>query len=160
MKRELMLASPWRSLSAFRHDMDELMNRFFGDWEREGTPWFSFGEYPRMESYVEGNTLVVKADLPGIEPHEVEITVEGNWLTIKGERKASQEQNREDYVHREVRYGTFARTIALPEGVKTEEVQASYRNGVLEVSIPLPAAMVPKKVPVEVQGEERKQLAA
>jgi len=157
MKRELMLMSPWRGLSAFRRDMDELMNRFFGDWEREGTPWFSFGEYPRMESYVEGNTLMVKADLPGVEPHEVEITVEGNRLTIKGERKASREQKHEDYLHREVSHGTFARTMALPEGVKAEEVQASYHNGVLEVSIPLPAAVAPKKVPVEVQGEEHKR---
>ena len=109
---------------------------------------------------MDGNTLFVKADLPGIEPHDVEITVEGNRLTIKGERKATQEQKHGDYFHREVRYSTFARTIALPAGVKAEEVQASYRNGVLEVSIPLPAAMAPKKVPVEVQGEERKQLAA
>ena len=89
----------------------------------------------------------------------MEITVEGNQLTIKGERKATREQTH-DYFHREVRYGTFARSIALPQGVKAEEMQASYRNGVLEVSIPLPASLVPKKIPIEVQGQERKQLAA
>jgi HSP20 family protein len=157
--------TPWRpfeSLSMLRRDMDDLFDRFFGDWEREFTPWFrSTGEYsPPIESYVEGNTFIIKADLPGLDPKDVEVSVEGNQLTIKGERKATQEHKDSDYFHREVRYGSFRRTLALPEGVKADEVKASYHDGVLEVSMPAPSTMATRKVPIEIAGEERKQLAA
>ena len=115
-----------------------------------------------MESYLRDNTLCIKADLPGIDPKEVEITVEGNQLTLKGERKAEHERQEGNYFHREVRYGSFARTFTIPDGVKAEDVHATYHNGVLELSIPLPASMLPKKVHIEVksQAEGRKQIAA
>jgi HSP20 family protein len=163
MMRELSTWSPFQSLSSFRRDMDELFNRFFGDWERAGTPWapMSQGYAPRVESYVDGNTLLIKADLPGIEPQDVELTVEGNQLTLKGERKAHHERQDSHYLQQEVHYGSFVRTFPLPQGVKAEEVHATYRNGVLEVAIPLPAEMVGKKVPVQIEGgEERKRIAA
>ncbi|HXG21043.1 MAG TPA: Hsp20/alpha crystallin family protein [Methylomirabilota bacterium] len=159
--------TPWQNpfglLSSFRRDMDELFNRFFGDWERGGTPWASMmgAVYaPRVESCVQDNTLLIRADLPGVDPKDVEITVEGNQLTLKGERKAQQEAKEGNYFHREVSYGGFARTFTIPEGVKAEDVHATYRNGVLELSIPLPASMVAKKIPIEIGGEERKQIAA
>lgn len=157
--------TPWRpfeGLSLFRRDMEELFDRFFGDWEREWSPRFMWDweAYPRVESYVDGNTFVVKADLPGVDPKEVELTVEGNLLTIKGERKATEEHERGTYRHREVRYGTFARTLTLPAEVKAEEIQARYHDGILEVRVPLPAEMVAKKIPIEVKTEEPKKLAA
>jgi hypothetical protein len=96
--------------------------------------------------------LYIKADLPGIDPRDVEITVEGTQLTLKGERKAEHEGHESNYFHREVRYGGFVRTFTIPEGVKAEDVQATYRNGVLELSVPLPGAMLPKKVNIAVEG--------
>jgi HSP20 family protein len=164
LDRELMSwPSPFTRLSSFRREMDNFFTQAFGDWERTGTPWtprLSGSYVPQMESYVRDNTLYLKADLPGIDPKEVELTVEGGQLTIKGERKAEQEGRQGDYSHREVHYGSFARTFRLPEGVKAEDVQASYRNGVLEVSVPLPAERQPKKVRIasEEQAEERKQI--
>jgi HSP20 family protein len=154
--------NPFGLLSSFRRDMDELFTRFFGDWERAGTPWapMSASYVPQIESCVKDNTLLLKADLPGIDPKEVELTVEGNQLTIKGERKAEREGQDGNYFHREVRYGSFVRTFTIPEGVKAEDVHAVYRNGVLELSIPLPASMVAKRIPIEFGGEGRKQLAA
>ena len=158
--------TPWRNpfslFTSFRRDMDELFNRFFGDWERAGTPWapMSAGYFPRLESYVEGQTLHIKADLPGIDPKEVEIAVEGNLLTLKGERKAAQEVKEEAYLRQEVQYGSFARTVTLPEGVKAEDVQATYHNGVLDVTIPLPDSLVAKKVPIQIEGAAPKQIAA
>ena len=163
MKSELATWSPFRDLHSFRRDMDELLTRVFGDWERAGTPWFpmSEGYSPRVESYRDGNTFLIKADLPGVDPKEVEITVENNQLILKGERKTQQEQKESGYLSREVHYGSFVRTFPLPEGVNAEEVQARYHNGVLEVSIPLPASMATRKVPVQIEGgEERKQIAA
>jgi HSP20 family protein len=158
--------APWRNplslVDSFRRDMDDIFNRFFGDWERARTPWVpvSLGYSPRVESYVEGNTLHVKADLPGVDPKEVEITVEGNLLTLKGERKTQQETTDGNYLRQEVEYGNFVRTLPLPEGVKTEDVHATYHNGVLDVTIPLPASMVTKKVPIQIEGEAPKQIAS
>jgi HSP20 family protein len=119
--RELITwQNPFSLLDPFRRDMDELFHRVFGDWERAGTPWAPMGYVPQVESYTEGNTLHLKADLPGIDPQAVEITVEGTQLTLKGERKAEQEAK--DGAYREVRYGSFVRTFPLPEGVKADEI--------------------------------------
>ena len=160
--RELVTWSPFRSLGSLRRDMDDLFNRFFNDWERDFSPWFQHagGDYLPVESYVDGNTLVIKADLPGVDAKDIQVSVEGNQLTIKGERKARQEHKQGDYFHQEVRYGSFARTMVLPEGVNADEMKARYHNGVLEISMPAPASMVSKKVPIEVSGEAPKQIAA
>jgi HSP20 family protein len=110
---------------------------------------------------VEGDRCVIKADLPGIDPKDLEVSVMGNHLTIKGEREAQHEQQGRDYFQREVRYGSFARTVPLPEGVKADNnVKASYRDGVLEITIPCPPAVTAKKIPVEAQGEAQTQTAA
>jgi HSP20 family protein len=151
--------SPFSQLSSFRREMDELFNRVFGDWERAGTQWapLSTSYAPQIESCVRENTLYIKADLPGMDPKDVEITVEGNQLTLKGERKAEHEGQEGNYLHREVRYGSFVRTFTIPDGVKAEDVHASYRNGVLELSVPLPESMLPKKVNIAVEGQTNGQ---
>jgi HSP20 family protein len=114
-----------------------------------------------MESYVDGKTLHIKADLPGVNPQDVEIVVEGNRLILRGERKAQREADNGSYFHREVRYGRFARSFLLPEGVKAEDVHASYHNGVLEISVSLPESLTAKKIPVQITGQQTpQQLAA
>jgi HSP20 family protein len=146
--------TPFHSLSSLRRDMDELFARFFGEGEQSGswmTPTMSTYA-PQIQSWVHDHTLPIKADLPGIDPKDVEVTVEGNVLTLKGERKAEQEKKEDNYFHQEVRYGSFVRTLTIPEGIKAEEVQASYKNGVLELTIPLPAEMRPKRVQIALEG--------
>ena len=163
MMRDL---SPWNSpfnfLDSFRRDMDAIVNRFFGAWEQDWPPWPQLSGWysPRTESYVEGNTLYIKADLPGVDPKDVELTVEGRQLTIKGERKSQHEAKETEYLRREVQYGSFVRTFLLPEGVKADDLYASYQNGVLQISVPLPASMAAKKIPIETAHEEPKRLAA
>jgi HSP20 family protein len=138
-----------------QRDMNALFSRFFGEGEQDGDAWRSSteGYTPQIESWVKDHTLHIKADLPGIEPQDVEITVEGNRLTLRGERKAEHENKEGQYVHREVRYGSFVRTFTIPEGMKAEDVQAHYRNGVLELTLPLPAALLPKKIPIAVESQ-------
>jgi len=155
--------TPFSPLSPLRREMDELFSRFFSDGE-QGSAWMapSLGYVPQTESWVQDHTLHIKADLPGIDPQDVEVTVEGTRLTLKGERKAEHGGQEGDYVHREVRYGSFVRTFTIPEGVKAEDVQASYRNGVLELTLSLPAEILPKKIAIAVGSEAhgRKQIDA
>ena len=156
--------TPLRALTEMQREMNQLFSRFFGEGEQVGNQWLSQSAsfVPRIESAVREQTLYVKADLPGIDPKDVEVTVEGNQLTLRGERKAEQEGSEGGYGHREVQYGSFVRSFTIPEGVKAEEIQAQYRNGVLELAIPLPAAMQPKKVNIAVEGQAsgQKQLGS
>lgn len=147
-------------LNALHREMEEHSSRFWSNRKQGETPWFSMdaGDWPHTEISVDGQTLVIKADLPGIEPTEVAVTVKGNQLTIKGERKAEQQEQAGTSLGREIRYGSFTRTLALPAGVRAEEVKAQYHNGVLEVTVPLPKAIVPKKILIGTEGQEPQQL--
>ena len=152
--------TPLRALNEMQRDMNQLFSRFFGEGEQEGNRWqqsSSASYVPRIESAVRDNTLWVKADLPGIDPKEVEVTVEGNRLTLRGQRKAEHEGSEEGYLHREVQYGSFVRSFTIPEGVKAEDIQAKYHNGVLELSVPLPAELLPKKVNIAIEGQAKEQ---
>jgi len=145
-------------------DLQDRMNRLFTesyrgqageeDWALGGT-WA-----PAVDIYEQENNIVIKAELPGVDPKDVDIRLDNNILTIKGERKARQEHQQGDYFQQEVCSGAFARTITLPEGVNADEVKARYHDGVLEISMPAPASVASKKVPIEIAGEERKQIAA
>jgi HSP20 family protein len=146
--------TPWRparELETFEHRMADLFEHFFGPWERERSVWGTEGWAPALESRVENGNLIVKADLPGIDPKEVSISVLGNQLTIEGERKREEKKEEKDYFYQEMSYGKFSRTIPLPEGVEADKVKASYKNGVLEITLPAPKQLASKKVQIEVQ---------
>ena len=153
--------TPLRHLNAMQRDMNALFSRFFGEGEQAGDSWKSdtAGYVPQIESWVQENALHIKADLPGINPKDIEVTVEGNRLTLRGERKTEQEEQKDRYFHREVRYGSFERTFTVPDGIKAEEVQANYQNGVLELTVPLPASVLPKKVSIAVENHTSNQPA-
>jgi HSP20 family protein len=164
--------TPWRSfgnVSQLRREVDAFFDRvwadfdrFFVDGERGVMPrsWVSNAYTPPIESYVDGNTFVIKADLPGMDPKDIELAVEGNQLTLKGERKTVEEQDIGNDFHREVTYGAFQRTLPLPEGVKADAMRARYHDGVLEITAPAPATLAAKRVPIERADAAPKQLAA
>jgi HSP20 family protein len=102
-----------------------------------------------VESYRKNGTYVVKADLPGVEAKDIQVTLENGYLTIKGERKVDKEVKEKKVERREVFYGSFERSIPVPEGLKTEGVKAKYRDGVLEVIVPVEEKNPPKKIEVE-----------
>jgi HSP20 family protein len=105
----------------------------------------------RVEEYREGDQLVVKAEVPGIDPEkDVDITVDRDQLQIVVRREEKSEHKGKEGYRSEFRYGTFARTVALPAGVQQDDVRASYHDGVLEVRIPAPeeSASSARKVPV------------
>ncbi len=141
---------PFRELTTLHRDIDDLFHSFFGTEEE----WFpttgAFPAMPSVESYVRNGELIVRADLPGIDPKEVELAVEGHRFMLRGERKAKEERKEKDYVYREVSYGRFERAVELPEGVDTDSIKATYHDGVLEVTMKAPKELVAKKVPITV----------
>ncbi|HEV2387610.1 MAG TPA: Hsp20/alpha crystallin family protein [Candidatus Acidoferrales bacterium] len=94
--------------------------------------------------------LVLEADLPGIEEKDLDIRVEGNMLTIRGERKFEKKESEESYLRVERSYGSFTRSFSLPQTVKTESIKASYHDGVLTIRLPKREEAKPKQVKVEV----------
>jgi len=105
----------------------------------------------RVEEYRENGTLVVKAEVPGINPEsDVEINLVGDHLQIGVRREEKSEHKGKEGYHSEFRYGAFTRSVTLPPGVTQDDVQASYRDGVLEVRVPLPEQPVtgPRRIPI------------
>ncbi len=154
---------PSTELDRFRREFDDLLERLSSDRD-----WFApfrferpfFGEReaaaarPAIESSVENGKFIVRTDLPGIDPKNVDIKVVGNVLTIKGTREEKHETTKADFFRREIRYGSFERSISLPEGIKAEDLKATYRDGVLELSAPMPKEAVPKEVKIQVEGQK------
>ncbi len=110
---------------------------FFRRLERVG-PFFGEG-FLRIEEYVADGTLVIRAELPGVDPDkDVELTLGDGALYIRAERRQEKETKRDEegYYRSELRYGAFTRTIALPSGVKEEDITATYKDGILEIRVP------------------------
>lgn len=107
---------------------------------------------PAVDIYETENELVLKADLPAIDEKDLDIRVENNTLTIRGERKFEREVKEENYLRVERTYGSFSRSFGLPNTVDTEAIKAEYKNGVLKVEMPKRAESKPKQVKVSVNG--------
>jgi HSP20 family protein len=93
---------------------------------------------PATEGRIEDGTYVIQFALPGVDPKEVNVSLMDNVLTVKGERKADHDTTGKDYFVREMVYGAFQRSVALPKGVDAAKVKATYANGMLEVRVPTP----------------------
>lgn len=105
---------------------------------------------PAVDVYETENELVIKADLPDISEKDLDVRVENNLLTIRGERKLEQKVNEDNYLRIERTYGSFSRSFSLPTTVDTESIQAEYKNGVLTVQLPKRAESKPRQVKVNV----------
>jgi HSP20 family protein len=141
--------------------LQEQVNRVFGDLlERAGdesnlTPWA-----PAVDIFETEHELVVRADLPGVNPQDLDIRVESNILTIRGERKFdSNKGNEENYLRVERAYGAFSRSFSLANSVKSDAIKADYQNGVLTLSIPKREEAKPKQIKVNV-GTQAQAMAA
>jgi HSP20 family protein len=142
---------PVRELSSIQNEMNRLFNTFFD------TPTPGNGGnatlrrwIPAMDLVETDEHFVLKADLPGLTEADVNVEVEDNVLTVSGERKAEHEDKREGYVRVERAFGSFRRSLTLPEGIDPDGVQASFDKGVLEVRIPKPEERKPRKVAIQV----------
>ena len=153
------MLSPFRGRRGF-HDPVSEMNRVFdnmlgglvrrsgGQQRAEVTEWA-----PAIDVATEDGDLVVRAELPGVKQEDVDITLQENVLTVSGQRKTEQEEERGGYYVRERQYGSFSRSLTVPEGVDESKIHARYENGVLEVTVEGAAQVQePKRIQIEGSG--------
>ena len=139
-----------RSALDLWREMDNLFGRFFGETgltERTEGKFFA----PAFDISETDNELVIKAELPGIDPKAVDISLTGDRLTTKGEKKEETEEKGEDFHRVERSFGSFSRSFQLPCEVKEEEIKAEYKNGVLDLRLPKAEDVKRKTVKIEVK---------
>ena len=163
-------ASPWSRFTELRQETDQLMRDIlaggaFGGFRdllpttaEQASAWA-----PAVDVFTRDNDVVVRAELSGLDPaKDVEISLHDGMLTIRGERRQEDRKETDQYVRLERRYGSFERSLPIPEGVNADDIKAEYRNGVLQVVIPGAAQISSvKKIPVQVaNGSTAKTIEA
>lgn len=141
---------------------DQMFNRMVTGWpwgqERDSN---GSGFAPAVEAYADkdGKMYHCRVTLSGVDPKHVQIHAQGNTLTISGERKENRSAKDVNFWHQEITYGSFERTLALPEGIDLEKLNAEYHNGLLEITAPMAASAFPRRIEIKA-GPMSKQIAA
>ena len=143
------------NLANGRGDLEDLVQRFFSD-SRNPT-WPQGGYEVPTEVFHVGDRIVVRMDLPGVNPDDVEVTIQESTLVINGKRDFPYKTEDVRFVRRGTFYGEFTQRVSMGKGLNTDEISARYDNGVLELSVPYAPEIQPKKVAIEV-GKESKAL--
>jgi len=148
MRTTLAQFQPFRGASSLQEQINRLFNETFerGTDEANLTTWA-----PAVDIFETEHSLVVKADLPDIKSEELDIRVENNILTIRGERKFEKQVNEDNYLRVERAYGSFSRSFSLANTVNVEAIQADYKNGVLTLTVPKREEAKPKQIKVRVE---------
>ena len=149
MRTTLTQFQPFRGVSTLQDQINRIFNEAFDRTSDEAnlTAWA-----PAVDIFETEHSLVVKADLPDIKPEDLDIRVENNTLTIRGERKFEKKVDENSYLRVERAYGSFSRSFSLANTVNTEAIQADYKNGVLTLNIPKREEAKPKQIKVQVEN--------
>jgi HSP20 family protein len=139
----------------FSREVDRFFDAFFDQSQRTSRRWV-----PPMDLVEAEDHFVLKADLPGLREEDVKIEVQDGTLTIAGERKAENEQHEHGWYRIERSFGSFSRSLTLPDGVNAEAITAEFRDGVLELHIPKPEERKPQRVEISTSGNGHAQPAA
>ena len=149
--RTLSRFEPFRGASS----LQDQINRLFSDvFERPGEESNLTSWAPAVDIFETEHELVVKADLPDIDPKDLDIRVENNILSIRGERKFESKVSQDKYLRVERAYGSFSRSFSLANTVNSEAIKADYQNGVLTLTVPKREEAKPKQIKVNVGGEK------
>ncbi|HOO72463.1 MAG TPA: Hsp20/alpha crystallin family protein [Spirochaetota bacterium] len=137
-------------LDLFRRQISSIFDDFF---DLKSTGFSDFQWSPAVDVEETKNAINVKADIPGINEKDLSVTLENDILTISGERREEKKEESKDnhYVVTERKYGSFSRSIRLPEGIHSDKIIANFKNGVLNVTIPRTKVESPKKISIEVK---------
>jgi len=149
---EVVRWEPFRDLVSIQDRMNRIFEGAFrgtrpgseDDWALGGT-WA-----PAVDIFEKDGSIVLRAELPGVDPNDVDVRVENNVLTLRGERKFESEVKREQYHRIERAYGTFSRSFTLPNVVDTEKIKAEFKDGLLQVSLPQKEEAKPKQISISV----------
>jgi len=136
--------SPMREIARIEKEMEEMFGRLPSWWGDRGRGWA-----PAVDMIDDKDEIVLRADLPGLDEKDIEVTVQDGTLVIRGERKEEKEEKKENYYYAERSYGAFARTLMLPSGVDADKVKATFSKGVLEVRLPKAKEARGKKIEVK-----------
>ncbi len=145
---KIMRWDPFDEMGTLGRSMERLFDDFFTrrpDREPAMLEW-----EPAVEMFETDQDVVVRAALPNIDPKQIDITVTGDAITLRGESKHEEEHTGRNYVRREFRHGSFSRTLPLPTEVKSAEAKETYKDGVLEVKIPKSERVTPRAVKVQI----------
>ena len=142
--------APWTGLTSLRKEMDHLFDRFFEPrWDE--LPAVAAEWAPSLDVSETKDAVVVKAEVPGMDPKEIEISLQEQLLTIKGEKKHEKEEKGEHYHRMERSYGAFARSIRLPVPVDGSKVNATFKNGLLTITLPKTPAAKGTTIPIKAE---------
>jgi HSP20 family protein len=141
---------PFRGLSTLHDQVNRLFNETVFRGQPEESAWTAWA--PAVDIYETPNELVVKADLPEVDEKQIDVRVENNLLTIRGERKFEKSVPEENYLRVERTYGSFSRSFSLPNTVNAEAIRAEYRDGVLTVTLPKREESKPRQVKINVNA--------
>jgi len=155
---------PYRELYSLQNHLSRLFEDSFSSAQTgQGDDFLTTsGFVPPVDVYEDGHSVFIRAEVPGIDPNDLDIKVENNLLTIRGERKWNKEEKEENFHRVERRYGSFSRSFTLPNTVNSDEVSATYDNGILELKLGKRAEAKPKQIKVSVgaSAEGQKTLEA
>jgi HSP20 family protein len=142
---------PFRDLVTIQDRMNRIFDDAFRVPRGAEDEWALGGSWaPPVDIYEQGGNLVLKAELPGIDPKDVDVRVENNVLTLRGERKFDQDVKRENCHRVERAYGTFSRAFTLPNIVDTTSIKAEFKDGLLRVTMPKREEVKPKQIQIEI----------
>jgi HSP20 family protein len=154
---------PWKKKESVEHPLASLrdeMNRLFDSfWRGDFLPErFTFARtFPSVEVSETDEEVVVRAEVPGLEAKDIDLSITGDTLVIKGEKKEEKEEKKKEYYHREMHYGAFSRSVPLPSAVDVEKVQAECKKGVLVITFgKIPSEKARK---IAIKGEKTEKLA-
>ena len=143
---------PFRDLVSLREAMDRLFEESF---VRPQAGWLAPGEAETLavDMYETDEAVVVKSAVPGIDPADLDISVTGDVLTVKGETKTEEEVKEENYIRRERRYGSFSRSLSIPVPVVADKADAEFKDGILTLTLPKAEEVKPKAIKVKAKGK-------
>ena len=157
MSLNIVRWDPFRELGQLQDRMNRLFQDSWNGGAHSEDNLMSSAFVPAVDIYEDEHDIRVKMEVPGIDQNDIDIRVENNTLSVKGERKFDKDEKEENFHRIERRYGSFVRSFTLPNTVEAESVQANYHNGVLYINLPKKAEAKPKQIKVNV-GEPGKTL--
>ena len=140
-----------RSLFSLQDDMNSLFDDFFSNNVFQNWPAQVSAAFPAIDIIENDKDFKIKAEIAGYNPDDIDVSVTDGFMTISGERKEEEEEKEDNYLRREMSYGSFQRTIALPETAHCDKAEASFKNGILSIEVPKKAGAVqtPKKLAIK-----------